>query len=359
MRVVQILPTLLLGDAIGNFTMFLYELLKANGYETFIMAEFVGQNIDGNIAIKFNINRLNGDDILLYHMSTGSSLNRIIASCSNKKALIYHNITLPHFYQIYDVAAAERCKSAYRDIQAIAGKFNQIFSMSLYNTTCLGKLGIDCEAAYLTYAIMNPSVRVIPDQRILKTYSEDPNTVNILFVGRMVPHKKVEDIIRSVAWYNKHISPNVRLFLIGTQGAQNYHNNLCQYIKELHLIDKVVMPGHVNESELAAYYSCASVYVCMSEYEGFCVPLIEAMEYKIPIIAYAAAAIPNTLNQSGILLFEKSPVIIAKCCERLHSDTDFRQNLIRKQCSALAQYDKEAAGKYNMASLEKFIKDVL
>ena len=85
---------------------------------------------------------------------------------------------------------------------------------------------------------------------------------------------------------------------------------LHHFIAQIGAAD-VYFLGHVANEELVAYYEMADVFLCASEHEGFCVPLIEAFHMGVPVIAYAAAAVPATMDGGGMLVTDKDPSAVA------------------------------------------------
>ncbi|MCL2335817.1 MAG: glycosyltransferase, partial [Firmicutes bacterium] len=113
-----------------------------------------------------------------------------------------------------------------------------------------------------------------------------------------------------------------------------------EYIQALDLSD-VIFPGHISFAEILAFYRVADIFLCMSEHEGFCVPLVEAMMFDVPIIAYASSAIPDTLGDAGVLIDEKDPVLVSKIIDQIVSDPDIRRRLIDIQRERLKDFHED------------------
>jgi len=155
--------------------------------------------------------------------------------------------------------------------------------------------------------------------------------VNILFVGRIIPNKKIEDLIRIFAVYQRWIEPRSRLLLVGDhRGHERYYDRLREMVRDLRL-DEVVFSGHVDDDELMAFYSVADLFLCLSEHEGFCVPLLEAMTFGIPVVAYDAGAVAETLRGGGVLLREKRPEAVAELVHVLRTDPALRWSVLATQ----------------------------
>ena len=193
-----------------------------------------------------------------------------------------------------------------------------------------------------------------PDEAFLEKYRDGKK--NWLFVGRIVPNKKAEDVIRAFAVYHRDYEPESRLLLIGSTGnVKLYDQALENYIRALGLEDAVVMPGHVAFDEILAGYHAADVFVCMSEHEGFCVPVVEAMLFEKPILAYDAGAVGSTLGGGGILLKEKDALLAAGCIDRLATDDFLRESLLQGQKIQIEKFSYEKVKTQFLEYLEQFL----
>jgi glycosyltransferase involved in cell wall biosynthesis len=165
----------------------------------------------------------------------------------------------------------------------------------------------------------------------------DDGRVNILFVGRIIPNKRIEDLIRVFAVYQRWLEPRSRLLLVGDhRGHERYYDRLREMVRDLRL-DEVVFTGHVDDDELMACYSVADLFLCLSEHEGFCVPLLEAMTFGIPVVAYDAGAVAETLRGGGVLLKDKRPEAVAELVQLLRVDPALRRSVLATQEQALRE----------------------
>ena len=148
----------------------------------------------------------------------------------------------------------------------------------------------------------------------------DDDWVNLLFVGRMIPNKRIEDVVRAFHAYKRWFNPRSRLLLVGSHGGfERYLAMLHDFIARIGAADVHVL-GHVTNEELTAYYEVADAFVCASEHEGFCVPLMEAFHMGVPVLAYAATAVPATMDGGGILYHHKDPLEIAALVDAVVTD---------------------------------------
>jgi len=148
-----------------------------------------------------------------------------------------------------------------------------------------------------------------------------------LFVGRLSPHKAQHDLIKALACYRRCYDPQARLHLVGTSLGTDYPRALERFAQRLGLADALRMPGMVSDEELAAYYRSADVFVCASDHEGFCVPLVEAMHFGVPVVAYGASAVGETVADGGLVLADKAPMTLAAAVHRVVADPDLHSRL--------------------------------
>lgn len=330
MRIIQVLPTIAYGDAIGNDTIALKQAIESLGYETAIYAERVAEPLKNKTAFFISdMPRLNDDDIIIYHLSTGSDLNFKVTEFSGRKMVIYHNVTPPHFFVNNDYVAYKLTKWGLDGVKYLADKVEYCLADSEFNKKELQAAGYKCPIDVLPILIPFEDYQKQPAHRIVDLY--DDGKTNIIFTGRIAPNKKQEDVISAFYHYKKYFDPDARLFLVGSYNNKDvYYRRLIKYVEQLELKD-VYFTGHIKFDEILAYYTIADVFLCMSEHEGFCVPLAEAMFFNIPIIAYNCTAIPWTLGGSGILLKEKDPLVTAKMIHMVLSDEELREKVLHNQ----------------------------
>ena len=176
-----------------------------------------------------------------------------------------------------------------------------------------------------------------------------------MFTGRVVPNKCPQDIIAAFYYYKKYIQPKYRLFLVGRYDWSNlYKEQLEKYVRKLEL-DDVYFTGHVRFDEILAYYHIADVFICMSEHEGFCVPLVEAMFFDVPIIAFDSSAIGDTLGGSGLLLQDKSPQVVAEAVSMVIENKKLREQILEGQRQRLKDFEHEKIKKRFLEIIQKFV----
>lgn len=356
MKIIQVLPTISYGDAVGNDSLAIYKVISELGYETGIYAE----NIDTRLKAYgvYNISKLpklTDNDIIIFNHSTGTRICYDLPNYGGRKMMIYHNITPPEFFEGYSETAKSLCRNGYEGTKFLRDKIDYVMAVSEYNAGALKNMGYNCPMFIRPVLIPFEDYKAEPDSSVVHKYSDD-GYVNIIFVGRIAPNKKQEDVIAAFAYYKKHINPKSRLIMIGSGGGmEKYTASLKEYVDVLGLKD-VIFTEHISFRAILAYYSIADIFLCMSEHEGFCVPLVESMFFKVPIIAYDSSAIPDTLGGSGVLVKDKDPVVTALLINRIVNDDDLKRSIIKKQSQRLEYFSYENMRSRFIEGLNKFIE---
>lgn len=350
MKIIQILPTVSYGDAVSNDALALDRIIKSMGLDTEIYAETTGKNLPvKNIS---NLKKISPHDIIIYHMSTGTDLNFSLNRTICRKIMIYHNITPPEFFRPYSHEMFALTNYGYQGLEYLKNTFNMCLADSEFNKSQLIEYGYRCPIEVRPVLIPFRNYRKAPDRYIINKYSD--GWTNIIFVGRIAPNKKQEDVIKAFYYYKK-INPKSRLILVGSwAGMENYYNRLKKYTEILGL-DDVIFTGHITFDEIIAYYQVADIFLCMSRHEGFCVPLVEAMFFNIPIVALDAGAVPETLGESGILLPDNDPFYAVETISRILSDETFRRDILKKQKKRLSDFSYRKTGSLFRKILTDFI----
>lgn len=356
MRVIQMVTTVAYGDAVGNDVIALDRVLRKSGYKTGIYAENADDRLPrGLVKNVQRMPRLSQKDVLIYHLAIGTELNFRLPHYGGRKIIIYHNITPHDYFRPYSISSSEACRKGEEALRYLSDKADYCLADSEYNKADMRKAGYQCAIDVLPILIHFEDYRKKPDEIVLKKYLNNGYT-NILFVGRIAPNKKQEDVIRAFYMYQKYYNPQSRLFLVGSfHGMEKYYNKLTRYARELGA-ENVIFPGHIKFDEILAYYHIADVFLCMSAHEGFCVPLVEAMYFNVPIIAYNSSAIGDTLGDSGILLDEKNPLETAGLIHYLLTHPQLKEKVLEEQHSRLREFDNDKVEERFLELLEKFIE---
>ena len=322
-RIIQLVSSLNFGDAVGNDALAIKHMLEGAGYATAIFTFAVHPKIkEENVYNIDLLPELTEDDIIIYHYASEDGFQKLIEETAAKVVLRYHNVTPPEFFHGYDEKAETITRKGLAQIKSMRDAIDYGMVDSEQNKKDLEQMGYECPISVVSILIPFKDYEQQPDLDVVNGYS-DGNT-NIVFVGRIVPNKKFEDVIACFAAYKKKYDPAARLFLVGNyQETDAYYQHLQEYIKECG-VENVIFPGHIAFRTILAYYKIADLFLCMSEHEGFCVPLVEAMFFETPIVAYASTAIPGTLGGSGVLVETKEPETVAETMNHMMQSTGAR-----------------------------------
>lgn len=329
----QLLAALSYGDAIGNEALAIQQQLLRNGFESEIFAESVHPRMVRLCRPLWSYPQVSSPaTVCLYHFSIGSAAGRMIYHAPDRLVSIYHNITPARFFLGFHPHLAGLCYHGRRELQAFAARTELALGDSEFNRRELQEAGYR-STAVLPIVLDLDSYRTPPSPVVRRLYAD--GLTNLLFVGRIIPNKKIEDLLRVFAVYQRYLEPRSRLLLVGDyRGHERYLRRLLERIDELRLRD-VVLPGHVDHDDLMAYYSVAHVFLCLSEHEGYCVPLVEAMNAGVPVIAYDAGAVRETLGGGGVLLTDKAPELVAELIHELLRNTLLRSEVLATQRRAI------------------------
>ncbi len=337
MQVHQFHPTPSFGDAIGNHLLSVRHLLAGMGYQSEIFCEQAPLHFEEQTRLLDRYAAYaSPDNVLLCHFSLSYSPRTLdwLRQIPDRKVLVYHNIT-PHGYFVgINQVCLESAVRGRQQLDDLCSITEAGWGVSDYNARELADRG--WQRLGVLPIILDPSsYRIPPLRRILRRYR---GGLNLLAVGRVSPNKRLEDLILTFYYIKRFVRADARLLLVGSAGGMRpYLEYLQGLVSGLGLSD-VEFVGHVSTRELVSYYACADVYLCMSEHEGVCVPLLESMHFGVPIVAYEAAAIPETLGGSGVLVRSKRHASVAELIGLLVEDQGLCRRVIDRQRHRLRDF---------------------
>jgi glycosyltransferase involved in cell wall biosynthesis len=336
----QIIDYLSWGDAISNHALLLRDLLRNWGIRSEIYALVCDPRMANNCR-PLGECRPTRDDWLIYQYSLDSPLTEFALAHAAQTMLNYHNITPPHFFTAFDPHFAVRLQRAIHDMQRMRRLAGAV-GVSYYNCRHLEELGFSPVTHIPLLFSLDELGASATRTRGRSLYKQlDDGQQNILFVGRVSPNKRFEHLIRAFHYYHQLIESNSRLLLVGASPHGVYQAYLDMLVESLGLTGSVTFAGRVPLPEgFGAFYQAADVFLCLSEHEGFGVPLVESMYFDLPVIAYESSAVPETLGDCGVLVTEKRYDVIGELIHNLMTDQALRQQVIRKQRERLAAFDQ-------------------
>ncbi len=334
----QFSATVSYGDATSNQILSLQRILQQMGYRSEIFCERVAPDFRGVAHHITQYGRYScPNSMLLLHFALSYSrpVMRWLQSLSVHKVLVYHNITPHSYFGGVNFKFAQAARAGRAQLRDLVSLVEAGWGVSSYNCRELAAYG--CVNLGVLPIVFDPArYAAFPDRATLKRYQDD--RLNILFVGRVAPNKRFEDLLATFYYVKNRVCADARLLLVGSaNGLSKYKTFLLELVDRLSLSD-VVFAGHVSDARLFAYYRCADVYLSMSEHEGFGVPFVESMYFGVPIVAYDAAAVSETLGGSGILIKAKRHAAVAELIGLLGERPVWRESIVARQRERLQAF---------------------
>jgi len=329
----QLLAALSYGDAISNEALAIQAHLRRLGHPSDIFAEGVHPRMAHLARPLWQYPDVSSPEtVCLFHFSIGSAAGRLAFHAPDRLVAIYHNITPAHFFLGFHPHLAGLCYHGRRELEAFAPRTELALGDSDYNRRELEQAGF-ARTGVLPIVLDLASYERPPSAVVRRLYADGRK--NVAFVGRIIPNKRIDDLIRTFALYQRHHQPDSRLLLVGDhRGHERYYDRLRELVASLG-VQEVVFTGHVDHDELLAYYTVADAFLCLSEHEGFCVPLQEAMLFGVPVIAYDAGAVRETLAGGGVLVTHRRLDEIAGLVHAVTTDAALRASVLATQQTAL------------------------
>lgn len=315
MKIIQIAHALHPTDAASRQLLNMDKILQELGYETKMYAHRLDESLAGRVGLMGDFSA-EPEDIVIYHMTTGTSFNRWVWNYPRKIALFYHNITPARYFFGNAWGSWIKCLRGRHDLKRIARNSFFAWGASEYSRRELEAVGIE-RTAVLPIVVEPETYTGRGEDEAVLRYND--GRLNLLVVGRGVPHKKQDEAIEAAAWYRDNISSDIRLVIIGNI-KPSYEKKLHDLVRKHGMEENVLFTGQVSDEALCTWYRIADGLLCLSEHEGFCVPLVEAMIFGLPIFAKPAAAVPETLGGAGVLLSDTSPAGVADTVRQTLTD---------------------------------------
>jgi glycosyltransferase involved in cell wall biosynthesis len=337
----QFVPTLEPG-AVGNHTLEVQRTLQDAGIRSEVFTEFLDPSMEGRARLygSYGVDVVAApDDLLMYQFAIGSVVASYLRTRPERKALYHHNLTPPEMLAGWEPEQLPGLRWGRRQLLELAADVDFALAVSTYNRDDLRDSGyheIDVVPILLDLDRFDREV----DESTRRRLERDRATGgrDLLFVGRVVPNKCQHNLIKAFVAYRRGYDPRARLRIVGEPASPRYVAALQQFAHDAGVGEAVDFAGAVSAGALSAYYRSADVFVSASEHEGFCVPLLEAMHHRIPIVAVAAAAVPETVRDAGVLLVSRSPAEFAAAIHAVVVNTAFREHLTRAGAARLADF---------------------
>jgi len=334
-KIHQVLATLGYGDAIGHEVLGIQCVLRGAGFESEIFVQTADHRLeDLTKDYRDLLQASDPSNILIHHFSIGSRASRVAYAVPDRQILIYHNITPPEFFVNVHEQLAEQCFKGRRELSIYPARVDLALGDSEFNRQELDALGFKPTGVLPVVPDLS-HLDVAPNDLITRQF--DDEWTNILFVGRIIPNKRIEDVIRYFHAYQRHFNPRSRLLLVGSYGGYEKYLAMLQQLTVRLGASNVHFAGHVTDAELTAYYEIADLFLCASAHEGFCVPIIESFYKQVPVVAFAATAVPATMDGAGVLYTTQEPLEVAALVDTVVDDQEMLDRIVQRQGEALTR----------------------
>jgi glycosyltransferase involved in cell wall biosynthesis len=336
----QWVPAAHRGDAIGDHARRVRDVLRAWGHASDLFAITVDERDQGDVR-SWDEPAAREADVTIFHFATASPMSEAFGALGGRRVLYYRNVTPAHFFMPYDANLARVSATARTELAALAGKVDLAIGDSDFNCRELRALGFG-RTFVAPLMVDLDRLRHAEPVPSLDWVLQDGLT-NILFVGRLVPNKRIEDHIRLAEHYKRYVDVAYRFIFVGRYDVvPGYYESIRAMVSTYRMVpERFWFAGPVPEAELAAYYRNAHAYVSLSEHEGFCVPLVEAMAMDVPVLAYAEAAVPETLGGAGVSFRPKDLEMAAELLGSLIYDAPFRESVLAGQRARVADFSRD------------------
>jgi len=315
-------------DAVSNDVFGMFNVLNSRGLEVAIFAENIFIS-DPKVKYIDSIRNFikSSNDILIYHFSIGwqKGLENLI-SLDCRKVIRYHNVTPPEFFHGFSNDHIALCKAGREHLSIIARLNSDLYlNDSDFNMREMISAGAETDKNFVIPPFNNVEKlsEIKPNFSIIDRYND--RKTNILTVGRISPNKGLADLIDAFAVYNKYYNNESRLIIVGDNENSRlyaYVRYLYDKVRSLNLEGSVVFTGKVYDEDLKTYFLISKVFILTSYHEGFCVPLVEAMSMKIPIVAYGSTAVTDTVGRAGLVWDKLDISLISASIDEIVTDED-------------------------------------
>lgn len=338
MDIHQFATSLSYGDAISDEMLEIQSVLREQGFRSEIFVKMFDPKSARYVKDYREYKKISSpENVVIFHFSIGSPVSKLFFRVPDRKMMIYHNITPHEFFVDSHRVLARECYKGRLEINLFVDKVDLAVGDSEFNRRELEAFGY--KATGVLPILMNfAKFDGRPDPVTARIFDNGKTT--LLYVGRLIPNKKFDDVIKTFHFYKRHFNPDSQLILAGDyRGLERHFASLQDLVAKLKVMD-VHFSGHIEFAELLAFYRAADFYVSMSEHEGFGVPILEAFYNRIPVIGYAAGAVEETMNGGGVTLYEKDFLRTAALIDHIQRDDALRKRIVEGQLKALEKFSR-------------------
>ncbi len=343
-KIIQLTHTYSIGDAISNYIKEIHEFCTSEGIISKVFALAVHPSLKDHAAEAAKLEN-SEIDAVFFHFSLGGEIVKIFEKIKARvKILVFHNITPPQYFENINSTVCENIRNGLNELKNVVSKSDLVVTVSNFNLEDLKPFIKNQKTFVLPIPV--PSVRDISPTLLDRlNWLAVPNQIKkakmkMLYVGRIAPNKNLELCIKTFAAYRKCYEGDSLLWLVGSSlDCELYKGKLLCLAETLGVADRTFFWGFLSDGLLNFLYQNASVYLALSHHEGFCVPIIEAIKSKVPVIGRKGTAIEETLGKNGVLVSTDDPLELAGIIHSIINDQ--YGNLVLKQLERLEEFSRE------------------
>ena len=315
------------GDAITNEMLSWRSILRSLGHPSEIFAQHLPNALAGDILDIASYRPAPGSVLLLHH-SMGHDILDVVLDHPHKVITVYHNITPDEFIDHPYVRRYARL--GHSMLATLARRSAGAIADSNFNRREMLRAGF-------------ASARVIPvrtDFTTIRAARVYERSTDWLFVGRVFPSKGQVNLVDAFAEALAQHDLGGQLILVGDTSDEAYAAEVAVHANRRGVAHRVRITGKVSDEQLAEEYARAGVFASASRHEGFGVPLLEAMSAGLPVVAYGAGAIAETMSGAGTVVSYGDAAQFAAACTTVLSDTGLRRQIVDRQRLRIAQLER-------------------
>lgn len=352
MRVDQLVPAFHWGDAIGDTAFHMKRFFLSQGFQSEIYCLIRDRGLEEESEIFSSFPKPSPSDVTILHFALPSPLTHAFACLPSRKTMIYHNLTPDGFFKDFSQEMVRISRLGREELVLLAPHVALALADSEFNRQELHKLGFKKAEVFPLFVDFKKYKK--PMNRLMYNLFKDERT-NVLFVGRVVPNKRIDDIIKVIFYYKKYVSPLVRLIIVGKIASlPKYYKSLITLADEFYLKpEEICFTGHISDEEMFAIYKASDLFLSLSEHEGFGLPFIESMIFDLPIIAYDCTAVPYTLGGAGVLIKNKRKDYVGELVNIVANDMKLREGIIEGQHQRLKKFKEMEREKFLLQMINR------
>ncbi len=351
----QVMEALDVGDAVSTITRRNARLLSDLHQPKEILVRYAHEDVKQETRPLRQV-VVKPDSGIIFHYWGYNTSTWLLSVARGPKALYYHSITPPHYFPP-DSEAFRATSQGYAQLPQIIKRVDLLIGDSRYNLEGLIPYLDRPKPAIVVHPLVEVGeVQGAPYDQALFSHLRRAGHVNIVFVGRIVRNKRQDQVMRVFDYYWREVNRHATLWLVGNDASDSsYRIELERLRLSFASGNRIMFTGKVSDSQVSAYIRAADVFLSASEHEGFCMPIVEAMAFDVPVLAHAATAVPETMGGTGLLIHQWDVPRVAELMHLVLRDDPLRQKILTGQRVNLKRFESSVA-RVRLAAIVKYLQ---